>query len=45
MVINRQVQLQAGHFLTSWWTISFSRRTLLYAVSSFSKIMPERSNL
>jgi hypothetical protein len=37
MVMNIQVQSNAGKFLTSSGTVSFSRRTLLHGVSLFSQ--------
>jgi hypothetical protein len=32
-IMKLRVQWKAGNFLTSWVTVSFSRRTLLYGVS------------
>jgi hypothetical protein len=32
-VMNLWVPQNAGDFLTSWWPVSFSRRTLLHGVS------------
>jgi len=34
IVVNFRVTYKAGTFLTSWVTISFSRRTVLHGVSS-----------
>jgi hypothetical protein len=32
-VVNLRVSLNAGNFLNSWETVSFSRRTLFHGVS------------
>jgi hypothetical protein len=42
--MNFRVPLKAGNFLTSWVTVSFSRRTLLHGITYFSRFRPPRKH-
>ena len=37
-VVNLQVPLNVGNFLTGWKLVSFSRRTMLHGISGYTKI-------